>query len=204
MLEDTLRRATLELQRREKARDEVLNRARRIRMLSKQGILLAHTAQVERARGNLAEARRLLTESQPYVEEFRELGFYEEVEASLEEYAEAGIFLSLLSEGGFPEPEELGVTLFSYLLGLGDVPGELKREALDALRRGDLALAERHLERMEEIYVHLVGVEETSLLLKGLRRKMDIARGVIESTRGEVTQEAGRRRLAEELQRLKP
>jgi translin len=202
MLEETLRRATLELQRREKARDEVLNRARRIRMLSKQGILLSHTAQGQRAHLNLAEARRLLTELQPFVEEFRELDSYEEVEAAYEEYSEAGIFMSLVEVGVYPAPEDLGVTLFRYLLGLGDVPGELRREALDALRQGDLSRAEKHLARMEEIYVHLVGVEETSLLLKGLRRKMDITRGVIEATRAEVTQEAGRRRLTEQLKRL--
>jgi predicted translin family RNA/ssDNA-binding protein len=45
-------------------------------------------------------------------------------------------------------------------------------------------------------------VEEASLLLKGLRRKLDIARGVIENTRAELTAEAGRRRLNESVSRL--
>jgi len=44
-------------------------------------------------------------------------------------------------------------------------------------------------------------MEEASLL-KGLRRKTDIARGVIERTRSDVTAEAGRRRLNESVRRL--
>jgi predicted translin family RNA/ssDNA-binding protein len=55
---------------------------------------------------------------------------------------------------------------------------------------------------MEEIYLNLVSVEDASLLLKGLRRKLDIARGVIENTRAELTAEAGRRRLNESVSRL--
>ncbi len=89
----------------------------------------------------------------------------------------------------------------SYLLGLGDVPGELRRQALDALRLGDIETAEARLSTMEEIYLSLVTMEEVALL-KGLRRKLDIARGVIERTRSEVTAEAGRRRLGESVRRL--
>jgi predicted translin family RNA/ssDNA-binding protein len=54
---------------------------------------------------------------------------------------------------------------------------------------------------MESIYLNLVSMDEAPLL-KGLRRKMDIARGVIERTRSEITAEAGRRRLDESVRRL--
>ena len=105
-----------------------------------------------------------------------------------------------LSSISFP-PEEITVPHYSYLLGLGDVPGELRRQALDALRVGDLDLAESRLVMMEHIYLNLVSMDETHLL-KGLRRKMDITRGVIERTRSEVTAEVGRRRLNESVERL--
>jgi len=81
------------------------------------------------------------------------------------------------------------------------VPGELRRQALDALRRGDIETAEARLSTMQEIYLTLVIMEEVPLL-KGLRRKLDITRGVIERTRSEVTAEAGRRRLEECMQRF--
>ena len=202
MLEDLVRRATEELRGREAARDEVMSRARRMRMLSKQTILLIHNDAKEKAAANLEDARKLFEETRPHVERYPELNYYEDVEAALEEYAEAAILLGLETKSAYPEPEDIGVGLTSYLLGLCDVPGELRREALDELRIGDFEAAEVYLRRMEEIYLNLVSVEEASLLLKGLRRKLDIARGVIENTRAELTAEAGRRRLNESVSRL--
>jgi translin len=203
--EETLRniinQATEELQDRENARDEALGRARKARQLSKQAILYDHNKQPERAHTNLVEARKLLNESKPYIEDHPELDQYEEVEAAHEEHAEATILHSLLTTDTYPTPEQATATPIQYLLGLGDVPGELRREALDALRTGDLQKAEHHLNRMEQIYLHLVAMEDASLL-KGLRRKLDITRGVIEATRSEVTAETGRRRLSDQLKQL--
>jgi translin len=202
LLEDLVRRVAEELRGREAARDEVLSRARRMRMLSKQAILLIHNDAKMKAAANLEDVRRLFEETRPHVERYPELNHYEDVEAALEEYTEAAILLGLETKSTYPEPEDIGVGLTSYLLGLCDVPGELRREALDELRTGDFEAAEAYLRRMEEIYLNLVSVEEASLLLKGLRRKLDIARGVIENTRAELTAEAGRRRLNESVSRL--
>jgi translin len=202
LLEDLVRRATEKLRGREAARDEVLGRARRARMLSKQAILLIHNDAQEKASANLEEAGRLFLDSKPYIDQYPELNYYEDVEAAFEEYAEAAILLRLKFKKTYPDPEDVGVDLTSYLLGLCDVPGELRREALDELRKGDFESAEADLKWMEEIYLSLVSVEDASLLLKGLRRKLDIARGVIENTRAELTAEAGRRRLNESVNRL--
>jgi translin len=119
----------------------------------------------------------------------------------MEEYSEAQILYTLNETGAYPRPEDVGVSTRVYLMGLADVPGELRRQALDALRRGEMSLAEERLETMEEIYLNLVSMVEAPML-RGLRRKMDIARGVIERTRSEVTAEAGRRRLDESVRRL--
>jgi translin len=200
-LQNIINEATDELQAREMARDEALARARKARQLSKQAILFDHNKQPERAEANIAEARRLLDETQPHIQAHPELGQYEEVEAAHEEHAEATILNSLLAKDTFPTLEQAAATPTRYLLGLGDVPGELRREALDALRTDELQKAEHYLERMEQIYLHLVAMENASLL-KGLRRKLDIARGVIEATRSEITAETGRKRLTDQLNRL--
>lgn len=200
-IETIIRQAAEELQDREKARDEALNRARKARQLSKQAILFDHNTQPGKAEANLTEARKLLDETKPYIQAHPELDYYEEVEAAHEEHAEAIILHSLLDTDNYPTPEQADATPIRYLLGLGDVPGELRREALDALRLGYLDKAERHLSRMEEIYLNLVAMEDASLL-KGLRRKLDITRAVIEATRSEITAETGRRRLSDQLKRL--
>ena len=200
-LQNIINRTSDELLDREKARDEALTRARKARQLSKQAILLDHNKQPEKAQTNIIEARRLLDEMKPYIQDHPELSQYDEVEAAHEEHAEATILHTLLQEDKYPTLEQAAATPTRYLLGLGDVPGELRREALDSLRIGDLEKAERSLNRMEQIYLHLVAMEDASLL-KGLRRKLDITRGVIEATRSEITAETGRKRLSDQLKRL--
>jgi translin len=202
MLEEIIRKAAGDLKAREKARDEAYSRARRARMLSKQAILLLHNGELGKAEGNIGEASVILEEIKEYCKEFTEIGFYEAVEAARQEYAEASILLGLNTGKGYPSPELLGLNYKSYLLGLADVPGELRRQTLDLLRAGDLVAAEENLETMEEIYRHLSKVDEVSLLLKGLRRKLDVTRSVTERTRAEITTEASRERLRKQLKKV--
>jgi translin len=202
MLEEIIRKAAGDLKAREKARDEAYSRARRARVLSKQAILLLHNGELGKAEGNIGEASVILEEIKEYCKEFTEIGFYEAVEAARQEYAEASILLGLNTGKGYPSPELLGLNYKSYLLGLADVPGELRRQTLDLLRAGDLVAAEENLETMEEIYRHLSKVDEVSLLLKGLRRKLDVARSVTERTRAEITTEASRERLRKQLKKV--
>jgi translin len=201
MLEDLVRKVSEELRLRDRAMDGAMGNARKARVLSKQAILQLHGGAVGEAEKRLDEARELLVEMDRIIDRHPEIGHYEQVAAAREEYAEATILHGLNTGGGFPDPEEVSVPLQSYVMGLGDVPGELRRQALDGLRVGDMDLAVSRLETMQSIYINLVSMEEAPLL-KGMRRKLDIARGVIERTRSEITAEAGRRRLDESVKRL--
>jgi len=87
-------------------------------------------------------------------------------------------------------------------LGLADVIGEYRRLTLDALREGDVEKSEECLKIMDEIYVELMAMDEAYMLVPGLRRKCDVARKVIESTRGDVTQEMRRKSLENYLRRF--
>ena len=201
VLEDMVKRGAEELRLRDKALDKIMERARRARILSKQAILRTHSGEMTEAKKRLEEASGLISEMNEIIGTRLELGRFEQVSAAKEEFSEASIVMGLTESGKFPDPTALGVPITSYLIGLGDVPGELRRQALDALRVGKLETAEARLSTMEEIYLSLVTMEEVPLL-KGMRRKLDIARGVIERTRSEVTAEAGRRRLGESVKRL--
>ncbi len=197
-----VRKATESLREREKARDEAYRRARRARVLSKQAILLLHNGEQDKAEANLDEADKLLAEIKGYCDQFTEIGYYEAVVGARQEYAEARILYGLNTGEGYPSPEELGLGYADYLLGLADVPGELRRQSLDLLREGDIAGAEVNLAKMEEVYLQLTGMEEASLLLKGLRRKLDVTRSVNERTRAEITTEVSRERLRRRLAEL--
>lgn len=202
MLKDIIKQAVTELEKRERKREEILGKARKARMLSKQSIMLIHNSSFKEAEAKRREAKILLIKAEEYAREQDDLGNFNEIIAAWEEYAEASIFHEIKMTGVFPTPDIVGGALDAYVLSLGDVIGELRREALDFLRVGDFNAAEAELKRMEQIYLCLVSVEEASILLKGLRRKLDVARGLIERTRGELTSEAGRRRLGKSVKQL--
>ena len=122
--------------------------------------------------------------------------------AALQEYSEANIFLKLVEESRFISPEEINVPSVDYVLGLADVVGEIRRLALDALREGNVKRGEECLETMDEIFIELMALDEAYMLVPGLRRKSDIARRIIETTRGDITQEVRRKSLEDYLKRF--
>ena len=65
--------------------------------------------------------------------------------------------------------------------------GELRRRTLDILRHGYSQEAERLLGIMDDIYSVLVTMDYPDAITNGLRRQTDLARSIIEKTRGDIT-----------------
>jgi translin len=103
------------------------------------------------------------------------------------EYAEAHLTRALVSGGDLPPPEALGVADPAWLNGLGEAVGELRRRALDLIRRGRIEDAEDVLDQMSEAYVFLSTVDFPRALTRDLKRTNDMVRGVTERTRGDLT-----------------
>jgi len=181
-----------ELQKREKVHDEVQRDMRRATRLSKQAILFTHQARFKEAKKLLKEATDLFCRLHAIAETYQDMLYSGLVNAAHQEYAEAQTLLALVKESRFINPEEISVPSIDYVLGLADVIGELRRRALDSLRGGDVKTAEDCLLLMEEIYVELMAMDEAYMLVPGLRRKSDVARHLIETTRGDITIEARR------------
>lgn len=120
------------------------------------------------------------------------------VENAMQEACEAFLFHSILEAEDLPTPRESGVTDTAYLLGLGDVVGELRRCALTALRDGNVLDASRFLEKMERILDALMRFDYPTALV-ALKRKQDVARSLIEKTRGEVAVAARNDELSKKL-----
>ena len=104
-----------------------------------------------------------------------------------QEYIEAICLNAIINEQELPDPETCVVSDVNYLLGLADVIGELRRFVLDKLRAGELEKLENLLEKMEDLYTYLFSLDYPKGITQDLRRKTDIARGLIEKTRGEVS-----------------
>jgi translin len=106
---------------------------------------------------------------------------------ALKEYAEARIVYALVDDLPLPTIEELDLEPATYLKGLAEAVGELRRRILDILRGGHSKEAERLLAQMDEIYAVLVTMDYPDAVTYGLRRQTDITRGIIERTRGDIT-----------------
>ncbi len=201
-LKSNLEKIQEELSKREGVREEVQRDIRRTTRLSKQAILFTHQERFKDAKDSLAEADKLFSKLREMSKDYPDLFYSGLVNAAFEEYAEAHTLLTLIKENRFIDPEELGVPTISYVLGLGDVVGELRRRALDSIRKGKVEAAELCLERMEHIYSELTAMDNAYLLVSGLRRKCDVARHLIEITRGDVTIEARRSALEQSILNL--
>jgi translin len=201
-LESILDKIQEELRKREEVQEEVQKDMRRATRLSKQAIIFTHQERFEDARKLLNEASELFAKLREVSKGYPDLFYSGLANAAFEEYSEAHTLLVLIEEDRFIDPEELDVPVVSYALALGDVIGELRRRALDSLRRGNVETAEKCLETMENIYSELTAMDDAYLFVHGLRRKCDVARHVIESTRGDVTVEIRRSSLERSIQKL--
>ena len=135
----------------------------------------------------LGEARKLADTLRSAVAGFPDLYYAGYTQDALKEFVEANVTCALIKNQPLQGPEELGVEANTYLNGLSEVVGELRRRCLDILRHGYSAEAERLLTLMDDIYAVLVTMDYPDAITNGLRRQTDIARNIIEKTRGDIT-----------------
>jgi len=201
-LKSVLREVKNELIEKEEIREKAHNDMRKATSLSKQTILLIHQKKEKEAEKLVEKAKEILLKLGKISEEYPEIVHGGMFNAALQEYSEANILLKLVEKSIFVTPKEIGVPSVDYVLGLADVIGEYRRLALDALREGDAQKGENCLKLMDEIYVELMALDDAYMLVSGLRRKCDVARRIIEATRGDITQEVRRSALEKQLSRI--
>jgi translin len=201
-LKTILREVKKELMQKNKMRENAHEGMRKATSLSKQAILLLHQKRLEEAKKIIENSKETISRLQGLAKENPEIIYGGMFSAALQEYSEANIFLGLITESRFVTPKEINVPSVDYVLGLADVVGEYRRLALDALREGNAEKGEKCLKTMDEIYIELMALDEAYMLVPGLRRKCDVARRIIESTRGDITQEVRRKSLENYLKRF--
>ena len=183
-------------------RDEALRQARQLTRACSLSIRAVHRDDKEAMEANLAEAQTLADKLRDELKDHPELFFAGYTQDSLKEFVEANVTCALIQNQPLQTPEELGVQDATYLNGLAEVVGELRRRTLDILRSGYSQEAERLLGHMDEIYSVLVTIDYPDAITNGLRRQTDLARGIIEKTRGDVTFRLRGENLAEAIRKL--
>jgi translin len=201
-LEQVIQEIKKELMEKNKIREDTHESMRKATSLSKQAILLIHQKKYAEAEKMLADAKEKVLSIQKLAEEFPEIVYGGMFSAALQEYSEANIFSTLVKMGRFMTAAELNVPSVDFVLGLADVIGEYRRLALDNLREGEVKKGEECLEIMDTIFIQLLALDEAYMLVSGLRHKSDIARRIIETTRGDITLEVRRKSLEDHLKRF--
>lgn len=171
----------------DQVREQALVLCREITRDSAFSIRALHKGEIEEAERLLSEAEKkhksllLLLEGHP---DLRHTGFVYDAE---KEFVEAHIILSVKKKEAFPSFEHLGVLYTAYLNGIGEAMGEVRRMLLDCIRQGELAICEELLNLMEEVYYFLSSLLYPDAITGNLRRTVDMIRGVLERSRGDLT-----------------
>ncbi len=169
------------------AREQALAHARQLTRACSLAIRAVHRDDIETMQAQLNEARQLADVLRTSLASHPDLYHAGYTQDALKEYVEANVTCALIRNLPLPTPEELIVEPATFLNGLAEVVGELRRRTMDILRHGYSSEAERLLGVMDEIYSVLVTMDYPDAITNGLRRQTDLARGIIEKTRGDIT-----------------
>jgi translin len=190
------------LQAKHSQRETVLDASRRLVQHSARAIRAIHREEWDEARRIMDGAAEILTEMSQASRGHEDLASAGYTLDAQKEFAEAHLTWALVRGEDLASPDSLGVADAAWLNGLGEAGGELRRRALDLVRRGDIEEAERVLKRMEDIYTFLTTVDFPSAITRDVRRTNDMVRGVTERTRGDLTLAARQEQLKAALDRF--
>lgn len=183
------------------AREAALVAARKAIRSSANAIRAIHRAETDEAARLMDQARTALDEGEAATEEHldvRHAGFLHDAQ---KEYAEARLTEAMVLGKDLPTADELRVAPPAYLNGMAETIGEARRAVLDLLRTGEAERAEEILQAMDDMYYVLVSMDYPDAITANLRRATDVARSIIERTRGDLTVSLIQRDLRNALER---
>ena len=184
------------------AREAVLVQCRKLGQLAAKSIRHVHRHQFVEAEQLLEEAKVVANQAREILKPHPELNpaYLHDTE---KEMVEAAAVLAIVQGQPYPSAKDLGAQIMSYLNGMGEAASEVRRFALDEMRRGNIEEASVILRQMETIYDDLITFDYADSMTGGLRRTCDALRAVIERTRSDLTATTSQQELVKELQAMR-
>ncbi|MDE1762094.1 MAG: hypothetical protein KGH59_01545 [Candidatus Micrarchaeota archaeon] len=181
-----IKKITKSLSKLQQRQDKVMQLSREVVRLSGESISNMHAKRHREVGRQLARLKRMIAQLRRM-----EVGFeYYSMQAH-QEYVEAYVLYNIISKGRLPSMRELGEGEVSYMLGIMDSVGELKRESFEELRSGNLDAARGYYEAMQGIYDSALHMRFANSVLPNFRKKQDVARIQLESTGSELLRLGG-------------
>ncbi|MBT8173901.1 MAG: RNA-binding protein [Nitrosopumilus sp.] len=180
------------------SREFLLKNTREIIILCSKSIIAVHKGDLKTGKNNLKQADILLKKYKK-----KATGGLERYLITPEqEFVEAASLIAIVEKKEIPSDKKLSVMPESYVLGLLDCVGELKRMVFDKIRIGEIDDATRIFDVMENLYLNLYTFSLYDKVVKEARRKIDVNRILVDDVRSAITEEKRRSELIKTLQKL--
>lgn len=184
------------------AREQAIQQSRDLIRICARSIRAMHREEWDSAESQLEDARQSSRDLIACCDQFPSIYNAGYTQDALKEYVEAHLTYALMRQLPLNSPAELGVAGSTWLNGLSEAATEMRRRILDIIRHGHSDEAERLLDVMDEIYSLLVTFDFHDTITRGLRRRTDTVRAVLERTRGDVTTSLRQAQLESALSRI--
>jgi translin len=197
-LKDSLKEVESYFSEQLETRERLLRESRDVISSCSRAIIDVHNGKFPEAEKEIKSARKLLDP----LKKSRDSVLSRYLISPETELVEASCVLALVKGRPVPAREVLGASPEAYLHGLLDTVGELKRLVLDSIMKGDLSSARRHFDSMQQLYSSCSPLAVYDHVVNGTRRKIDVARMLVEDTRGIITEEIRRESVESSMRRL--
>lgn len=182
----------------EERREKLIKGTRDVISLCSKSIVALHHDEMEKAEMNMHQAKTMLDEFRQY----SKTDLYKYVSIAEQEIVEAYGLKSVIQNSAIPSMKELNVSGPPYITGLLDCIGEIKRMVYDRMRIGRGEDAAKLFSLMQDIYRSIYPFAVYDHLISGMRRKLDVAKMLIEDVRAVVTEETRRNMLIKAIDSL--
>lgn len=180
----------------EERRNAIIKGTRDATILCSKAIVSLHSHKKKESIEYIEKAKNLL-------QQFRELG-KDDLQRYLfiaeQEFVEAFCLFSIAENSIIPSMKSLEVSDISYVMGLLDCVGEIKRMIIDKIRAEGTSNVNSLFELMDKIYGIIYPLAVYDNLMPGLRKKLDVSRILIETVRTIITEEQRRTKMIEMLE----
>ena len=185
-----------ELERTNSSREFLIKNNREVIINCSQAIIAIHKNDLNSAKLKIKKAKMLLAK----LKQKTTGGLNRYLLTPEQELVEAIALLSIIEGKQIPTYKSIKVSGESYILGLLDCIGELKRQIIDQIRIGNSKNAENLFEIMENLYLMLYPFATYDKIVKESRRKLDVNRILVEETRLVLTEEIRRQEFIKNIQ----
>lgn len=179
----------------EERRNAIIKGTRDATILCSKAIVSMHSHKKNESTEYIEKAKKLL-------KQFKELGkddLQKYLYIAEQEFVEAYCLFSIAENSIIPSKRSLEVSDTSYVMGLLDCIGEIKRMIIDKIRSEGTSNVNALFELMDKIYGTIYPLAVYDNLMPGLRKKLDVSRILIENVRAIITEEKRRTIMIEKI-----